>query len=124
MGSGSTAAFGQPSERGVGSGSIGARDDRKVCGRHTRSETCQEEEPKKEKRKQGLASEALSVFTDYAFFTLHLHQIYCHILSDNEDSLNLFRNHGFLQAGLKKDWIRKRNEWLDVVLLQKIAGQD
>jgi diamine N-acetyltransferase len=77
---------------------------------------------KKEKRKQGLASEALEVFTDYAFSTLHLHQLYCNILSNNQDSLNLFRKHGFTEAGQKKHWIRKRNEWLDVVILQKIAA--
>jgi len=78
---------------------------------------------KKEKRKQGLATEALLVFTEYAFSTLHLRQIYCNVVSNNDDSLNLFQNHGFVQAGMKKDWIRKGNEWLDVVLLQKMADQ-
>ena len=76
---------------------------------------------KKENRKQGLASEALEIFTDYAFDTLHLHQIYCNIVCDNEDSLSLFRKHGFVDAGIKKHWIRKKHEWLDVVLLQKIS---
>ena len=76
---------------------------------------------RKDKRKLGLASEALAVFTDYAFSTLHLHQLYCNIVKENKDSLKLFKKHGFTEAGMKRDWIRRKHKWLDVVLLQKIS---
>jgi diamine N-acetyltransferase len=77
----------------------------------------------KENRRQGLASEALSVLADYAFGTLHLHQLYCNIAYDNKASLNLFKKHGFVEVGVKKDWLRRNREWLDVILLQKISGE-
>ena len=76
----------------------------------------------KENRRQGLAFEALSVLTDYAFGTLHLHQLYCSIASDNEASHRLFKKHGFVEVGIKKDWLRKNQDWLDVILLQKISS--
>ena len=77
----------------------------------------------KENRRQGLASEALSVLVDYAFGTLHLHQLYCNIAYDNKASLNLFKKHGFVEVGVKKDWLWRNQEWLDVTLLQKISGE-
>ncbi len=74
-------------------------------------------------RMQGLASEALSLLVDFAFDSLHLHQLYCNVPEDNDASLKLFRKMGFREAGRKKDWIRNRLTWLDVFLLQKINDQ-
>ena len=75
----------------------------------------------KENRRQGLASEALSVLTEYAFGTLLLHQLYCNIATNNEVSLKLFKRHGFVEVGIKNDWLRRNHKWLDVILLQKIG---
>jgi diamine N-acetyltransferase len=71
-------------------------------------------------RMKGLASEALALLVDFAFHNLHLHQLFCNVSEDNAASLRLFKKHGFTEAGRKKDWIRSRDKWLDVYLLQKI----
>jgi len=73
-----------------------------------------------ENRMRGFAFESLSILIRYAFETLHLHQLYCNISNDNQASLNLFKKLGFLDAGIKRDWLRESNGWLDVHLLQLI----
>lgn len=75
---------------------------------------------KPEKRMKGHASESLSILIRYAFETLHLHQLYCNISSDNQPSLNLFKKLGFTEIGIKRDWLRGSNGWLDVYLLQLV----
>ena len=69
-------------------------------------------------RKQGYALEALQLLRDYAFRFLQLHQLCAHVASDNEDSIRLFANCGFVQSGLLKDWIRTPEGYKDVALLQ------
>jgi diamine N-acetyltransferase len=69
-------------------------------------------------RNKGYASEALSMLVDYAFHTLHLHQLYCNITADNEASLNLFQKQNFNIIGLKKEWIRSKDGWIDEYMLQ------
>lgn len=44
----------------------------------------------KDERKRGYAGDALETLVRYAFSTLNLHQLFCHIAEDNEDSLNCF----------------------------------
>ncbi len=74
----------------------------------------------REYRSQGYASEALELLVDYAFHTLNLHQLFCHILSTNIVSLNLFANHQFEIIGLKKEWVLIGNEWEDEYILQRV----
>ncbi len=74
----------------------------------------------KEERGKGYASEALDLLIDYAFNTLNLHQLYCHISSSNIVSLNLFANHRFEIIGLKKEWLLIDNKWVDEYILQRI----
>jgi diamine N-acetyltransferase len=69
-------------------------------------------------RNKGYASEALSILVDYAFNTLNLHQLYCNITADNEVSLKLFQKQDFKIIGLKKEWIRSKDGWLDEYMLQ------
>jgi diamine N-acetyltransferase len=69
-------------------------------------------------RGKGYASEALDLLIEYAFNTLHLHQVFCNISPENEDSLNLFKSKGFKLAGIKKDWNKVRNSWQDECLFQ------
>jgi diamine N-acetyltransferase len=76
-----------------------------------------------ENRRKGYASESLELIMDYARKVLHLHQLYCNIPSGNKASLNLFRKYGFRDTGLKKDWIRGDNGWIDVHLLQKLLKE-
>jgi len=73
-----------------------------------------------EKRQQGLATSALDLFIQYAFRTLGLHQLYCNIASDNLVSINLFQRFGFDIIGVKKDWRKSFNGWIDEYVLQLI----
>lgn len=74
-------------------------------------------------RRKGYASMALRALTDYCFSTLQLHQLYCNILSNNCESIDLFRKLGFVQIGIKKDWIRTPQGWLDEHMFQLISGK-
>jgi len=56
-------------------------------------------------RKKGYASDALDALINYSFFTLQLHQLYCNITEDNDESLNLFQSKGFQLIGTKRDWL-------------------
>jgi diamine N-acetyltransferase len=71
-------------------------------------------------QQKGYASEALTTLCNYAFKVLQVHQLYCNITSTNENSIRLFKKHGFEVVGLKKDWISTSNGWKDEYLLQKI----
>ena len=73
-------------------------------------------------RRKGYASEALDIVIKYGFSTLMLHQFYCNIPADNEDSIKLFEKHGFKQIGSKKDWIRSSDGWTDELLFQLIKS--
>lgn len=71
-------------------------------------------------RKMGYASLALEKLIDYSFNILNLHQLYCSILSENEESLKLFKKHQFMEVGIKKEWVLLNNRWQDEYLLQLI----
>jgi diamine N-acetyltransferase len=74
----------------------------------------------KKHQQKGYATEALETLCTYAFSVLQIHQLYCNVTSKNKVSLQLFQNQGFSIAGLKKDWIKTPNAWLDEYFLQKI----
>jgi diamine N-acetyltransferase len=78
----------------------------------------------KSERKKGYASMTLKSLINYAFNTLQLHQIYCNILTDNKDSLNLFLKHGFIIIGEKKEWIKVPEEYIGEYMLQLINPLD
>jgi diamine N-acetyltransferase len=73
-----------------------------------------------EDRGKGYASEALTLLIQYCFHTLHLHQMYCNVTVDNEDSVMLFQKHKFLITGIKKDWIRVGDIFLDELTMQLV----
>lgn len=58
-----------------------------------------------ENKRKGFAYEALELTCNYAFKHLNLHQIHAGITEDNIGSMKLFEKAGFLQNGIKKDWI-------------------
>lgn len=74
----------------------------------------------KDFRKHGYANEALQLLADYCFNTLMLKQVYCLIGADNTDSLNLFKKIGFTQCGLRKEWIRTPEGFMDELEFQYI----
>lgn len=71
-------------------------------------------------RKLGYASDALKLLIAYCFETLYLKQIYCNIAEDNESSLALFKKFGFEAIGLKKSWLREKDNWKNEFMLQLI----
>jgi diamine N-acetyltransferase len=71
-------------------------------------------------RKKGYASMSLTCLINYCFVTLKLHQLFCNILANNQVSIDLFIKHGFVQTGIKKDWILTDQGYMDVILFQLI----
>jgi diamine N-acetyltransferase len=74
-------------------------------------------------RRKGFASMALTCLTDYCFKTLLLHQLYCNILENNCESIDLFRKLGFLEMGKKKDWIRTDEGYLSEIMFQLLKEE-
>lgn len=73
-----------------------------------------------ENRNRGIGAEAISLLCDYAFSTLHLHQIYANILEDNTASINLFTKLGFEVIGTKKEWVRTSEGFKNEIMYQKL----
>ena len=70
---------------------------------------------------RGLAASALRLFMDYAFNTLHLHQLYCNIAASNSPSIRLFETAGFKLVGVKKDWLKAETGYEDELLFQCLS---
>lgn len=75
--------------------------------------------PESEKRK-GYASEAIKMVCDYAFNHLDVHQVHAGITEDNEASIQLFENAGFVRGGVKKAWTFRGNVYKDEYFYQLI----
>ncbi len=71
-------------------------------------------------RRKGYATMALRCLITYCFNTLQLHQLYCNILADNCESIDLFSKIGFKEIGIKKDWVKTAKGYLDVYMFQLI----
>lgn len=71
-------------------------------------------------RGKGYASDAVAIVCAYARDVLHLHQLWCNVGADNAASLALFRKAGFAEAGVRKEWLRRMDGYIDEVLMQKI----
>jgi diamine N-acetyltransferase len=72
-------------------------------------------------RRKGYASIALKCLINYCFTTLQLHQLYCNVLANNCESLDLFKKLGFVQVGVKKDWINTSEGYIDEYMFQLIS---
>ena len=71
-------------------------------------------------RQKGYAKQALTLLLDYAFGFMHFKQIFCEVADDNLISLALFTDKGFQVTGIRKEWVRRENRWLDAHFLQLI----
>ena len=71
-------------------------------------------------RRKGLASMSLTCIINYCFKTLRLHQLYCNILSDNPESMELFSKLGFVQVGIRKEWVKTPAGYIDQHIFQLI----
>jgi len=74
----------------------------------------------KSDRSKGYATEAISLLKDYCFNTLNLHQLFCNISTDNVASIRLFTKAGFIESGVRKEWIWTENGWKDEIMMQLI----
>lgn len=73
-------------------------------------------------RRKGYASMALKCLIQYCFTTLQLHQLYCNILANNSESIELFEKLGFVRVGIKKEWIKTADGYLDEHMFQLIKN--
>tara|TARA_R110001592_G_scaffold8084_8_gene44334 strand:+ start:712 stop:1236 length:525 start_codon:yes stop_codon:yes gene_type:complete len=73
-----------------------------------------------EQRNKGIGAESITLLCNYVFDVLGLRQIYANILEENLASMHLFKKLGFIEVGIKKDWVRIKNTFKNEVLLQKI----
>ena len=73
-----------------------------------------------EERKKGYALQSLETLIKYCFDVLKLHQLYCNIAKENEESIKLFLNSGFVVSGIKKDWLKQDELYMDEFMLQLI----
>jgi diamine N-acetyltransferase len=61
-------------------------------------------------RGKGYGKEALELTMRYCKSYLKMHQLYANILEDNLASIQLFKNAGFVEIGIKRDWRRVSGE--------------
>lgn len=73
-----------------------------------------------ENRRKGYASEALKILIKYCFDFLLLKQLYCSIPAGNESSIRLFESLGFMPCGLKRQWLKTKEGWVDELSFQLI----
>ncbi len=71
-------------------------------------------------RNKGYGKEVLERIISYAFKKLFLHQLFAEIAIDNFPSIRLFEKAGFIQTGIKKDWIFNGDAFTDVFFYQLI----
>ena len=71
-------------------------------------------------RRKGYALQTIQGVADYCFNTLLLHQLYCNILSNNSESMELFSKAGFVESGVMREWIRTSDGYLDQHTFQLI----
>jgi diamine N-acetyltransferase len=71
-------------------------------------------------RRKGYAAEAVEIVLEYCFVTLDLHQVFCSVIADNQDSLALFRKLNFETTGTRKDWNYNSGQFVDEYFLQFI----
>jgi len=74
-------------------------------------------------RRKGSATMALTCLIDYCFKTLLLHQLYCNILENNRESIDLFKKLGFTEIGKKTDWIRTNEGYLSELMFQLVKEE-
>ena len=71
-------------------------------------------------RNKGFATEALNLLKRYAFRTIGIHQLYCHVQVSNNESIKLFERCGFSRVATLRDWIKDAGRYEDVILFQLI----
>jgi diamine N-acetyltransferase len=71
-------------------------------------------------RGKGYAQEALLLTINYCFNLLEVHSLYAEVLSSNKSSQRLFESAGFIQTGIKKEWLWAGQDYVDQIFYQLI----
>jgi len=71
-------------------------------------------------RGKGYAKNAIGLLSEYCFNTLLLNQIYALVLATNVESMFLFESLGFERCGVKKQWYKSSEGFIDQVEYQLI----
>ena len=74
-------------------------------------------------RSKGIGLSSLQLTENYLLEHVPIHQVYANISSKNKESISLFEKSGFVNIGLKKDWIFYNNKFNDELLFQKILNK-
>lgn len=69
-------------------------------------------------RHMGYAGAAIANILRYAKDVLHLHQLYAYVNADNNASLKMFQNAGFIPSSRLKDWLYDGSRYHDTVIMQ------
>ena len=75
-----------------------------------------------EAQRQGLATEALQLLSDYASLHMGLHQLCALVPAGNVASLALFRRCGYKETATLQDWLKSPRGWQSVVVFQKMLA--
>ncbi len=71
-------------------------------------------------RGHGYAKEAIELLKNYAFKHLDMHQLYAAISEDNKSSIRLFEALGFIKTGVRKQWLKVGEGFIDEYFYQLI----
>lgn len=73
-----------------------------------------------EQQRQGIATEAMRLLTEYASEHLGLHQLYALVPEGNEASIALFKRSGYKQTATLRDWLNNPKGWQSVKVFQLV----
>ena len=72
----------------------------------------------KKYRRKGIAYFALEKIKEIILSKYQINQVYAEIREDNFESIKLFEKSKFKKNGIKKEWIRNENSYLDLYFYQ------
>lgn len=75
-----------------------------------------------EQKRKGYAYESLNLICKYAFSRLDVHQVYAGITEDNDASIALFEQAGFVRNGVKKSWSLSGGKFKDEYFYQRFKS--
>lgn len=73
----------------------------------------------KASRKKGLSKPLMDALHTYCCDILLLHQVYTEVGANNLPSIKMCLAAGYVQTGLKPQWLRTRDGWEDLIIMQK-----
>lgn len=71
-------------------------------------------------RRKGVATEALTLLSEYVRECIGLHQLVAMVRADNNPSIDLFKRAGFKSSGCLRSWIKIGQRYNDVLIFQKL----